>query len=239
MYESDFAAVYDDICRTQRDYAAQAARTLDLVRARRPDAASLLDVGCGTGEELVHLREHFEVTGVDLSEPMVRVARAKLEGVEVHRADMLAFDLGRTFDVVGSFYSAVGYLADTAELGAAVRNMAAHLVPGGILVVEPFFLPERWNGGDLVDTVFEAGGRRIARMGKWHTEEGRCHVAMHYLVGDPARESGEVRHFVDRQTLTLFGREDYERAFTDAGCTVEFLPDGYLDRGVFIGVRRF
>lgn len=234
MYDEAFAGVYDEIYLGHKDYAREARRVRELARERCPGAATLLDVGCGTGAHLAHLRADFDCAGVDLAEPMVRLARAKLgDAVPVHRADMRSFALDRRFDVVCCLYSAVGYLGGPGDLRAAVRTMARHLVPGGVLVVEPWILAEQWNGGDLVDARFTAGGTRVCRMGRWRTRGGRSVVEMHYLVGD----GDGVRHFVDHQELSLFGRAEYEGAFTAAGCTVEHLPDAYADRGVFLGVR--
>lgn len=233
MYEQDFAEVYDVVCRAQRDYADQAVRTRELLLSLHPGARTLLDVGCGTGEGMVHLREDFEITGVDLSPPMVEAARKKLPDLPVHQGDMRDFRLGRAYDAVCCMYSSIGYLEDEEELEAAARTLVGHLAPGGVLLVEPWFLPEQWNGGDLVSGGIDAEGLRISRMGRWRTVGDHCSVEMHYLVAD---DSG-VRHFVDRQTLTLFPREAYERAFARAGVEVSYTADGYLDRGLFVGRR--
>nr|BAD08361.1 N-methyltransferase [Streptomyces halstedii] len=235
MYEEDFARVYDDIYRRHKDYAGEAARIRELALERNPGAADLLDVGCGTGEHLALLRDDFAVTGVDLSAPMVRVAEAKLPGVPVHEGDMRTFGLDRSFDVICSMYSSVGYLETLDGLFAALKNMAHHLRPGGVLIIEPWILRDSWNGGDLVEASFENEGGKVVRMGRWTTRAGRSHVEMHYLV-----TSGDdpVRHFVDEQELSLFSKDEYEEAFRAAGCSVEYLPDGYVDRGVFVGVRQ-
>ncbi len=237
MYDEAFAAVYDAIYLSHRDYAEESRRIRVLARERAPGAATLLDVGCGTGAHLAHLRADFTCAGVDVAEPMVRIAREKLGDVPVHHGDMRTFDLGRRFDVVCCLYSSVGYLRTAGDYATAVRAMARHLTPGGVLVVEPWILREDWNGGDLVHARFDCGDTVVSRMGRWSTrpsDAGACSVVeMHYLVDD----GSGVRHFVDVQELGLFARAEYEAAFTDAGCTVEYLPDGYADRGVFVGVR--
>jgi SAM-dependent methyltransferase len=58
-----------------KDYVAEAAMLQRTIEQRRPEARRLLDVACGTGEHLCHLRQHFDVTGVDASEAMLQVAR--------------------------------------------------------------------------------------------------------------------------------------------------------------------
>ncbi len=65
--------------------------------------ASFLDVGCGTGRHALELaRRGYKVTGVDLSEGMLKVAREKAaeEGLEVEfiHADAKTFALDKAFD---------------------------------------------------------------------------------------------------------------------------------------------
>ena len=44
-----------------KDYAGEVATLERIVRERNPDASTLLDVACGTGKHLEHLRTRFDV----------------------------------------------------------------------------------------------------------------------------------------------------------------------------------
>ena len=68
--------------------------------AARLGGRSLLEPGCGRGRMLAALADRgFDVTGFDISEPMVALARRRLDGRGVVVvADMIDFDLGRRFD---------------------------------------------------------------------------------------------------------------------------------------------
>ena len=59
------AEIYDTVY-SFKDYAAEAERVNELIQSRRPGAASLLDVACGTGKHLEQLRRWYAVEGVDL-----------------------------------------------------------------------------------------------------------------------------------------------------------------------------
>ncbi len=60
---------------------------------------------------------------------------------------MLDFDLKRQFDAVTCLFSSIGYVKTKSRLGKAIRNISRHLLPGGVLLIEPWFTPEQWHPG--------------------------------------------------------------------------------------------
>lgn len=189
------AHVYDLIYDASgKDYAAEAAHIRDLIKARRPRAASLLDVACGTGLHLAHLREWFEVTGVDGELGMLLEARKRLRGVDLVEADMRSFHLEREFDAVVCLSSSIGYMRDRDELGQAIRTMADHVLPGGVLVVDGWVRPDAWiEGGPAhLDTAVD-DAFTVARMTVTRREVMTTHLEMHHLVA----ASGQVEYVVD------------------------------------------
>ena len=166
-----------DLLYSFKDYDAESATLVELIRSRHADATSLLDVACGTGRHLELLRASFpDVAGVDIEPGLLEVARTRLPGVPFTNADMRTFDLGRTFDAVTCLFSSIGYLADLDELSTAVRRMAAHLAPGGVSSSTGGSSPRR--GGRASTSMpsprratrwrrpgsAEPGGRAIARI---------------------------------------------------------------------------
>src|SRR3954452_22491707 len=105
------ADIYDAVY-AFKDYAGEAARLRELIERRSPGASSLLDVACGTGRHLEELGRWYEVEGLDIEADLVKVARDRLDGVRVHEADMVGFDLGKNFDVVICLFSSIGYVGD-------------------------------------------------------------------------------------------------------------------------------
>jgi len=59
------SAEFYDALYAFKDYAKEAHLLIDLVRQRRPDAASLLDVACGTGKHLEVFRDCFRMERLD------------------------------------------------------------------------------------------------------------------------------------------------------------------------------
>lgn len=75
------ARVYDALCR-HKDYATASSKLRDIVQRVTPDASSLLDVACGTGRHLEHLRRDFRVEGLDLSPDMCsRTVSRRTDGI--------------------------------------------------------------------------------------------------------------------------------------------------------------
>jgi SAM-dependent methyltransferase len=226
--------VYDWIYTSQKDYEAETTALLDLVRERVPDPASLLDVGCGTGEHLRYLGAHFrEVTGADVSQDMLAVARTKNIDADSHHADMRTLALHRTFDVVTCLFSAIGYMPTTGDLRAAAAAITAHVRPGGLAIVEPWLTPQSWIDGYLSHEVFRDGDRQLMLMAHSSREGRFSRVRTHHLIGD---RTG-VTHFIDERDLTLFTTEEYLEAFAGTGCTTEYLAGGPSGRGLILAMR--
>jgi predicted TPR repeat methyltransferase len=216
-----------------KDYPAEAELVAEVIRSRRPDATSLLDVGCGTGEHLIALGALFDhVEGIDLSEAMVTVARAKAPRATVHVGDMLELDLGRTFDAVISLYTVVAYLPSLDALRSALRRMAAHLEPGGVLVVEPWWFAEQFIDGYVAGDVVRRDGRTVSRVSRTVARDGRAHMEIHCLVAD---RSG-IEHFAETQVFGLWTKDEYLQALESAGCPSEYV-EGELYCGMFVGQR--
>jgi cyclopropane fatty-acyl-phospholipid synthase-like methyltransferase len=116
-----------------------------------------LEPGCGSGRMLEALaRCGLEVVGLDISEPMVSYARARLAGAgidaEVVRADMRDFDLGRRFDGAVSPVGTVGLLSP-AGFASHLQAMARHLEPGSRYLVQQGI---QTRGSDLWRSEWEA-----------------------------------------------------------------------------------
>ena len=110
----------------------------------------LIDLGCGTGRHLVPFaRRGFCVTGVDLSAPMVRVARSKLAGeglsADVLRANLLdlrTYVAPSSFDHAIMMFSTLGLIAGTRNRYRLLRQVHRILEPGGQLALH---VHSRWH----------------------------------------------------------------------------------------------
>jgi SAM-dependent methyltransferase len=101
----------------------------------------ILDLPCGQGRHAIELaRRGYDVTGVDLSQYMLSVARERAEADAV-RVRWLAGDMreplaGETFDLVLNLFTSFGYFADEADDRRVVRAAASMLEAGGRFLLE-------------------------------------------------------------------------------------------------------
>ncbi|MET0134673.1 MAG: class I SAM-dependent methyltransferase, partial [Kibdelosporangium sp.] len=207
----DLAEIYDLMYEGRKDYAGESARVVALVRSRKPDASTLLDVACGTGIHLTSFATRFDqVAGVDLAEAMVARAKQRLPDVPLQQADMRDFDLGRTFDAVVCLFSSVGYLSTVTDLHDSVRSMAKHLVSGGVLVLEPWYFPDTFVPGFVSSHAVQAGTRAIARVAHATRDGNTTRIEIHHLIGDTGNG---IEHHSSTDVIALFEREDHLAAF--------------------------
>jgi SAM-dependent methyltransferase len=223
------AEIYDAVY-AFKDYAHEAQRLHELIGARSPEASSLLDVACGTGKHLEELRRWYEVEGLDIDRDLVAIARDRLDGVRVHEADMVSFDLERHFDVVVCLFSSIGYVGDIDHLHQAVVSMARHLAPQGLLVIEPWLSPDVWNTDRSDLLTVDQPDLKIARMNYCDRDGNMSILEFEYLVGTPRG----VTHFTERHEIGLFSEAEYRQAFEAAGLAVEHDPEGLMGRGLYL-----
>jgi cyclopropane fatty-acyl-phospholipid synthase-like methyltransferase len=99
-------------------------------------AGRVLDVGCGTGEQVMLAATHgAEAMGVDIAELAIQRAREKAEERGIHAtfqvADAMHLDrLGRQFDVITD--SGVFHVFSDDERPAFVTSLRSALRPGGM-----------------------------------------------------------------------------------------------------------
>ena len=108
----------------------------------------LLDMGCGAGRLLIHFAKRgYRVLGVDLSDPMLDVAKAKAlaDGVKIQflKANLVELDALRdkSFDYAACLFSTLGMINGKEERRSVVAHAYRLLRPGGKLILH---VHNRW-----------------------------------------------------------------------------------------------
>lgn len=151
VFESAYADGYDLLYR-DKDYVAECDLVERLLRTSSEfaRAASILDIGCGTGGHAIELaRRGYRIEGLDRSEAMLEQARRKA-GQTQGLTMIPHFSCGDArnftssappFDAALMMFAVIGYLTSNDDLAEALSRVAVHLKPGGAFVFDCWWGP--------------------------------------------------------------------------------------------------
>lgn len=237
MYE-DFEIIstyYDALYVNDKEYAPEAARVKELLSAHGvPPHGDLLVLACGTGGHIPYFRDDYEITGLDLSEDMLSVARTKFPEIPFHVGNLIDFTLEQRFDAMICLYGSIGFVKSAENLRASMQRLAAHLRPGGVALVTPWSTVEEFQDLIVVDST-DRPDLKIARMEQVRLKEpGLVEVTFHHLLG----RDNQVTYHKQVMEIGLFSQEEYRSALTDAGLeVVEEYKGPDVRGGAYIGKK--
>lgn len=199
---------------------------------------SLLELGCGAGHVAHGLAAHFALTLTDLSSEMLALAARTCPGAARAQGDMRSLRLGRRFDAV-FLHDAVCYLRGPDDLAAALATAAAHLRPGGVLVLAPDYVretfePESEEGG------VDDGERALRYVAFVNPAEGEGYSVDYVYVTKAGAAPPQV--YQERHHEGLYSRAEWAAALAAAGFT-RTGPSAWrhseVDRELDVFVARF
>ncbi len=226
---------YDDIYASMgKDYSAEANKARKFIQKHKlSDGDRLLDVGCGTGVHANLLSKHYQVEGLDIDSRMLSVARKNYPKIKFQQGDMVNFELKSKFDIIVCLFSAIGYVKTKHRLQKTIKNMAQHLLPGGVLLVEPWFTPNQWHPGRVFTIEVNKPDLRIVRMSLSSQRNSISILEFQYLIGTPKG----IERDTEFLELGLFTKKEYLDAFRSAGLKVAHDSDGVDGRGLYVGIK--
>jgi malonyl-CoA O-methyltransferase len=206
------AATFDDVAFLPREIAQRMRERLDYIKI---SPASVLDAGCGAGEDLPALRERFPeapVFGTDLSHAMLSRALDH-DGGDTSWRRFLPASIGRALGTRGPRFAQADFSALPFAAGAfefVWSNLALHWHSRPDLVFPEWQRVLKVSGLLMFstlgpDTLKELRGA-YAQVEAAHGLGARAHVIdfvdMHDL-GDMLVESGFEIPVMDQETLTI------------------------------------
>ncbi|BFM39513.1 class I SAM-dependent methyltransferase [Synechocystis sp. LKSZ1] len=146
---ADYADYYD-VLYQDKDYPGEVDFIHGLIQSHRPQARTVLDLGCGTGRHSSLLvQKGYSVQGIDQSVAMLAKAEARRASLSPALAENLQFEVGdireltldRKFDVVLLLFHVLSYQISHQDLLATLTTVRQHLQPGGILIFDCWYGP--------------------------------------------------------------------------------------------------
>lgn len=224
-----FASLYDDLME-DAPYDMWMRFFLDVVGDDQVD--NVLDVGCGTGEIAVRLaKEGYHVTGIDLSEEMLSIARMKAEqsGEEIPfiQQDMRELEGHPLQDAVLIFCDSLNYLRNQEDVETTFCAIHRLLKDDGVLLFDVHSVHKITDV--FGEEVFTYNSDDISYLWECHPgdEEGSVYHDLTFFVkteNDLYRRYGETHY---QRTYPL---QTYETMLRKSGFEVEAITADFSDR---------
>ena len=144
-----YYAEYYNLLYANKDYAEETNFIDKIIKKNAPSAKTILNIGCGTGNhDFLLAKLGYCITGVDLSEDMLKVANQNRNGKKNSidnpffiKGDIRDIKLDKQFDVITALFHVVSYLPTNQDVSRAFKTVKEHLKPGGIFIFDVWYGP--------------------------------------------------------------------------------------------------
>ncbi|MEE8605114.1 MAG: class I SAM-dependent methyltransferase [Candidatus Aminicenantaceae bacterium] len=185
------------------------------------DVRSLLHLGCGGGRNDFTFQKHFDVTGIDISEEMLKLAKELNPESEYIHGDMRSIRLGRTFDCVAALDS-VNYMKNEEELIQLFQTAHEHLNPGGVFLSVVEESRERFKQNRTISSTHSRGNTQITFIENSYDpnpNDNHFEMTFIYLV----RDKGNLEIHADSHIWGLFKMDTWRRLLKETGLDIQEL----------------
>lgn len=195
---------------------------LDHSGRQRP---KLLELGCGTGNHLCRFqRMGFQVTGLDKSSEMLRVARKKCGRARLIKADMLEMpDMipDMTFDLVVSLGTVIQYLPTYGTFEQLIESIRSRLRRTGLFAFDLWKWSPCEAGSETVVLPNRSHGRHFIRAREWEPKGKYLFSRDCFLIPN----SNDWNAVFDLHKLRLYRIQTLDRILSRFGFESEVYGD--------------
>ncbi|MFZ2142992.1 MAG: class I SAM-dependent methyltransferase [Xanthobacteraceae bacterium] len=149
VFGEDYSEYYD-LLYADKDYVAEVAFVRDIIQRHKPNARSILDLGCGSARHAVEFaRAGLMVTGVERSSDMIARAKDRIGRLSPDLCGLLTLVEGDAtnyaattrYDVVVSLFHVVSYQTSNNALAGIFRCARLALSASGLFVFDFWYGP--------------------------------------------------------------------------------------------------
>lgn len=235
----------EDLLGDPAEYENEVKEYINLIKGVTDEPLNtMLHLGCGAGGLDTHFKNHFKVTGVELSLGMLNKARITNPEIEYHEGDMRTIHLNQQFDIV-TIPDSIDYMVSLKDLREAIHTCIKHLKPSGVLLIVTKTKETFQNNNfsyegakdDVQVTLLENNYINPFRPNTYE-------ATFVYLI----RQRGELSIQTENQILGLFPLSTWEKLFDEFGLKMQksilngiydnnILGDGEYPMTVFVGQK--
>lgn len=227
MSYSRFASVYDALMQD-----APYDEWNDFLQ-REAKPGTLVDIGCGTGELSIRFAHAgFQVTGVDLSDDMLAIAREKADehnlSIPLFQQDMRELDGLGLFQTAVIFCDSLNYLKTEEDVKKTFQAVYAHLEKGGLLLFDVHSLYK--INHVFQEQTFADAAEDISFI--WNAFPGEYSNSIeHELTFFVQTERGLYDRFDEVHYQRTFTPEQYQQWLSEAGFHVKSITADFTNEG--------
>jgi len=214
---------YYDIIYADKDYEEECDFLEEIFRNySKIIPKTILDGGCGTGGHAIPLAERgYEVTGIDLSEEMINIAKEKASktgvNIDFNVMDLRKLRLNKKFDACICMFAVIDYLTNNKDLLKAMSNIREHLKNGSLLIFDFWYGPAVLT---ILPTskmkIIKKEGVKIIRFAEPHlnTFHHVCEVHYYFIV---TKENLVVYEGKEKHVVRFYFPEEIKHYLEESG----------------------
>lgn len=208
----DIAKYYDKIF-YWKDYKKEVDFIESFFRKYNLDGKEILDVACGTGSHANEFgKRGYDVTCLDLSEKMLKLAKKKIKNTKFYKADMKNFNLNQRFDAITCLFGSINYNLSSKELESTLGNFYNHLKTKGVCIFDVWLTKESFRNNKTLDGYSDSQ-LKIARFMNSFIYGNKGKVISTYLVKD----NRKISFFEDEHMFGLFSNNEIIKLMRKVG----------------------
>lgn len=220
----DIQRMYNDLAWTwpiispPEEYVEEAEIIADAIKKySKITARTLLNLGCGGGHEDFTLKKYFNITGVDLSENMLKLARELNPENYYLIGDFTSIRLKGRYDSV--IATSLMYMKTEEKLKSAFQTAHEHLSSGGVFILFVEKTLENFKQNDTFSSTHISGDIEIVYLENSYDpdpSDTTFELTLLYLI----RRKGELKIEKDSHLCGLFSFDTWHELLYQIGFEV-------------------
>lgn len=210
QFTSIYASAYD-LLNSQKPYKHEVQFLQEIYGSTTGNAKkpiSVLDLGCGSGQHLMHFENHVYKVGVDLSEHMLDIAtRKNIDNSHFCKADISEFKSDTKFDLVYSLFHVLSYQISNLKIQQLFQNIQNNLSREGVAVLD-FWHRAAWDNDPPVTriTTIENDFLKVIRVSEPRVDRtnGIVDIAMNVFVQSKTISAASYDFFTEHHVMRAF-----------------------------------
>jgi SAM-dependent methyltransferase len=182
------------------------------------EVKSVLNLGCGGGHHDYTLKKHFNVTGIDTGESMLKLARNLNPEVSYIEGDMRNLQIDGVFDAVTIFDSINSMLTEN-DLAAVFTTAYIYLKPDGVMLTMTEMTKENFHQNRMSCSTHVKDDIEITFIENYFDSnpgDTICEMTLVFLI----RQGGRLKIENDRHLVGIFRKRTWLDTLVKAGFNV-------------------